>query len=106
MLNVFLKNFLFLALVFLTMACGKDFKRHENSSSLGFTKSLTILGENDLIRVPENPDLYSDLLSSKILNAIGRMELGCTVTHIGGGYAILQVIVFQILIYQVSTVSF
>ena len=58
------------------------------SKSLGFTKSLTIIRDNDLIKVPENPDLYSDLLPSKLLNAIGRMELGCTVTHIGGGFGI------------------
>ena len=77
-----------MGLILLTAACGKNYKQHDSSNKMGITKSLTIIRENNLVKVPENPDLYSDLLPSKVLNAIGRMELGCTVTHIGGGFAI------------------
>ena len=88
MINVFIKNFLFLGLIILVVSCGKNDQRHDSSENLGFNKSLTVIRENNFVKVPENPDLYSDLLSSKVLNAIGRMELGCTVTHIGGRFAI------------------
>ena len=88
MLSIFIRNFLFLCFLFLIGACGKNIQRNDSKGSLGVTKSLSIIRENDLKKVPENPDIYSDLLPSKVLNAIGRMELGCTVTHIGGGFGI------------------
>ena len=88
MLNTFKKNYLFLGLVIFIVGCGKNYKKHDYSKEIGMTNSLTIIRENNLIEVPEDPDLYASLLPSKVLNAIGRMELGCTVTHIGGKYAI------------------
>ena len=88
MINVLMRNFLFLGLIIFMTACGKNYKQNGSSKQLGMTKGLTIIRENNFIKVPENPDLYTNLLPSKILNAIGRMELGCTVTHIGGNYAI------------------
>ncbi|MBG08886.1 MAG: hypothetical protein CME68_09020 [Halobacteriovoraceae bacterium] len=88
MINVLMRNFLFLGLIIFITACGKNYKQHGSSKRLGMTKGLTIIRENNFIKVPENPDLYTNLLPSKTLNAIGRMELGCTVTHIGGNYAI------------------
>ena len=88
MINVFKKKFLFLCLINLLVSCGKNYKQNVSLEGLDLTKSLTIIRENNLIKVPENPDLFSDILPSKVLNAIGRMELGCTVTHIGGRFAI------------------
>ena len=46
-----------------------------------------IIGDNDLIAVDSTgsniPERYHNLL-----NAFGRMSMGCTATHIGNGYVL------------------
>lgn len=41
-----------------------------------------IIGDNDFIRIPASAE------NNPIVKAIGRIELGCTATHLGGGLAI------------------
>ena len=67
-----MKRFLLL-LIYLCFACGNN----ENPSELG-----RIIGENDL-----EPVIF-DEENASLVKAIGRMRVGCTVTHIGGGIGI------------------
>ena len=64
---------LLLLLIFLILSCG----RSDELSDLS-----RIIGNNDLEQVVMDTD--NDLL----VKAIGRMRVGCTVTHIGGGIAL------------------
>ena len=69
----------------LILGCGKKATHSFQGKSV---LSKTIIRDNDLVKVPKNTDNHSPLLSSDFLNSIGRMEIGCTVTHIGDNLAI------------------
>ena len=69
----------------LILGCGRKVDYSSQGKSI---LSKTIIRDNDLIKVPENPNNHSSLLPSDFLNSIGRMEIGCTVTHIGDNLAI------------------
>ena len=54
------------------------------SQSPEFLNAKSIIGSNDFVSVPKTiNDFNSEYLSEDLLDSIGRMELGCTVTHIG-----------------------
>ncbi len=66
---------LYLLFTFLLISCGK--KNFTQSSDL-----KRIIGENNLVKV------YSDEKNLQQTQAIGIMKLGCTVSHLGAGYAV------------------
>lgn len=68
--------------VFIVMTTFLQFFLTTNINAKNSSDPLKIIGENDLINVPST---YADLSEVK---AIGRMRLGCTVTHVGKGIAI------------------
>ena len=62
----------------LTVGCGPS------SQTPQFSNAKSIIGHNDFISAPKTiNDFNSEYLSEELLDSIGRMELGCTVTHIG-----------------------
>lgn len=63
------------------VSCGEGSEPKGSSSKL-----KKIFGSNDLVVVPESGE--GTPARAEFLNAIGKMKLGCTVTHIGNGYAI------------------
>ena len=74
-------SLLFLALLSLGfMSCGPSTQKRD----LQFSNSKTIIGDNDLEPVPKILNDKSDHSpSEELLDSIGKMELGCTATHIG-----------------------
>jgi V8-like Glu-specific endopeptidase len=81
-------SLLLIGLLLTASGCGKQNFKGPSSKESQFSQSLSIIRDNNLFKVPENPDIYDFLLPSEILNAIGRMDIGCTVTHIGNQYGI------------------
>lgn len=57
------------------VGCGGD-------DSVRFSHLNAIIGSNDLVQI------QGDEQPLQIIQSIGRMDLGCTVTHLGGGVAI------------------
>ena len=67
-------TYLSFTLTFLVLSCGK-----ENQTN---SKLQEIIGENDLLPINDTSE------TEHITKAMGMMDIGCTVTHIGQGFAI------------------
>lgn len=69
------KNLIFLTFLGFLPACGPH-------PALTPSEPDAIIGNSDLVQIDRS---YED---QNLVNAIGSMKIGCTVTHIGGGIAI------------------